>query len=52
LILNQEINQEFMKHTISPSGRDLLQNNSIIETDSMRITKFSFGVTKMDKIDY
>lgn len=41
-----------MKHTISKSGRDLLQNNSTIETDKMKITKFSFGVTKMDKIDY
>ena len=41
-----------MKYTISPSGRDLLEKNSTIETDSMRITKFSFGVTKMDKIDF
>ena len=39
-----------MKYTISPSGRDLLEKNSTIETDSMKITKFSFGVTKMDKI--
>jgi hypothetical protein len=41
-----------MKYAVSPSGRDLLENNSTIETDSMKITKFSFGVTKMDKIDF